>query len=357
VKILFIGESWLGSCARSLREALTRHPEVELDEFAEDALFPKPRTLWLRMVNRLTGPAYHREFDAQLLAKVDALRPDVLMAYKGNAVGADLIHKIRKTGIYTVNVYPDCSPHAHGIRHRKAVGTYDLVISTKAYHPAIWENVYGYHNKSAFVPQGYDPNLHLVPEPPVVFKHDVVMIATYRPEYGRLILDFARSLGNSRLNVVIGGSGWDAVQSELPANWTFPGAVSGRSYVSLLRSGRICIAPLTRNVVINGQRQPGDVDTTRTYELAAAHCFFMHCRTDYAAKLYEADEVPMYDDAAELAQHVLYYLAHEQERQRMATAAHRRAVPAYSLDTRAAQIMELLRNELELAPGQGASSP
>jgi spore maturation protein CgeB len=124
----------------------------------------------------------------------------------------------------------------------------------------------------------------------------------------------------------------------------YGGAVVGRSYVEWLRKGKICIAPVTREVVINGVRQPGDEDTTRTYELAAAHCFFIHRRTDFVKTLYsETDEVPMYDGPEELTERVLHYLARPAERERMAALAHRRAVPAYSVDSRADEIVAILR--------------
>jgi hypothetical protein len=146
--------------------------------------------------------------------------------------------------------------------------------------------------------------------------------------------------------MAIGGFGWEACSHLLPKHWQVPGPVSGRGYVSLLRHGKICIAPLTRDVVVNGRHQPGDVDTTRSYELAAAHCFFIHRRTEFSLRLYGAREVPMFDDGVELAGHIHYFLAHEEERCQMAAAAHRRAVPAYSLDERAETIVALLKDEL-----------
>ena len=346
MKLLFVGESWLGSCARSLREALARRADVDLDEIGEDACFPKPRARWLRVLNRLAGPAYVRDFNGHVLQKVQTLRPNVVMTYKGYPIHADLLAAIGELGALSVNIYPDNSPHAYGLTHRKAVGAYDLVISTKAFHPSHWKQTYRYENRCLFVPQGYDPKLHLILDPPSVFEYDVVMVATYRPEYGQLLIDVARALGNPKLRVAIGGNGWEAVRAKLPEYWVFPGAVQGRSYVALLRRGRICIAPLTRGVVIAGQSQPGDVDTTRTYELAAAHCFFIHRRTDFARTLYGEDEVPMYDSAEELASLIRFYLSHEDERVQMAAAAHRRAVPAYSLDQRAGQIVSILKQEL-----------
>lgn len=354
MKILYIGESWLGSCARSLRDALARRDDVHLDEINEDVWHTPARALWVRALNRITAAAHRREFNEQVMSRVRELRPDVVMTYKGSLVRAELLNAIRQLGVLTVNVYPDNSPHAHGAAHREAVGTYDLVVSTKAYHPALWNDLYGYRNRCLFVAQGYDPVLHLVTEAPEQFDFDVVMVATYRPEYGRLMAGFAKALADTKIKVSIGGHGWEAARARLPSHWVFPGGIIGRSYVSLLRKGKICIAPLTRDVRINGQAHPGDVDTTRSYELAAAHCFFVHRRTDFALQLYGADEVPMFDDGAELAQQVRYYLAHDQERAGMAAAAHRRAVPAYSLDARAAQIVEILKDAI--ASNQGALS-
>lgn len=356
-RILFIGESWLGSCARSLKEALARQADIELDEMALEPFFPSPYSVWLRALNRLTRPLYNREFKEQVLNKIRLTRPDVVMTYKGHPIHTDLIAAIQRLGPMMVNVYPDYSPHAYGTAHRKAVGHYDLVISTKAYHPAIWKAVYGYDNRCEFVPQGYDPALHLVSSPPVNFEFDVVMVSTYRAEYGKLMSDLAHQLNDSNIRVAVAGCGWEACRSSLPSHWVFPGPVQGRGYVSMLRKGKICIAPLTREVVIDGRRQPGDVDTTRSYELAAAGCFFIHRRTEFAQRLYdETAEVPMYDTPEELAEKIAYFLPRADERAAMAAAAHRRAVPAYSLDARASEIVSILSGALGENKHRGKAS-
>lgn len=340
MRILYVGESWLGSCARSLKEALRRRADVVLDEVGEDLWFPHPRARWLRLVNRVTAPAYRREFAAHVLGRVRDFRPDVLIAHKGTPIRAELIDAVRALGVFTANVYPDYSPHAYGDAHARAVGSYDLVISTKSYHPGLWQKTYGYANPCVFVPQGYDPALHLADAPPAAPRFDVVLVATWRPEYGRLMQDLAAALGDEPVRVAIGGHGWEEQRATLPSSWEILGAPLGQAYVQTLRLGRICVAPLTRDVRIQGRQQPGDVDTTRTYELAAAHCFFVHRRTDYVRQVYdERREVPMFDDATELAAHIRHYLGHEGERLEMAAAAHRRAVPAYSLDARVAEIV------------------
>jgi glycosyltransferase involved in cell wall biosynthesis len=246
-----------------------------------------------------------------------------------------------------VNIYPDCSPHAHGVAHKEAVGAYDLVISTKPFHPVLWRSVYGYRNPCVFVPQGYDPVLHLEQGPVGNAPFDVTMVATWRPEYGALMRRLGRALGHEKVTVAIAGNGWAAHRADYPSSWVYGGPRQGLAYLEWLRQGKIALAPVTREVVIDGQPQPGDEDTTRTYELAAAHTFFIHRRTDFVQRLYDEDsEVPMFDTPEELAQKIVHYRSAPQERVQMAAAAHRRAVPAYSLDARAAEIVSVLSDWL-----------
>ena len=118
----------------------------------------------------------------------------------------------------------------------------------------------------------------------------------------------------------------------------------GRAYGEFLRSAKIAIAPVNREVVIRGVKQPGDEDSTRTYELAAAHCFFLHQRTDYVSTVYdEQNEVPLWGDATELASLVRRWLPDETGRRSMAAKAHARAVPAYSIPQRAASVLQHIK--------------
>jgi spore maturation protein CgeB len=351
MKILFIGEAWLGSCARSLKEALARQPGVVIDEVNLDLLIPKPRTRALRAVNRILMPLHRAKLWRHLSSRLERVSPDVVMVYKGYPIESAWVNAMQAYGALVVNVYPDCSPHAHGAVHRKAVGVYDLVISTKPFHPNLWSTVYAYYNRCVFVPQGYDPALHLVPQPIQDARFDVVMVATWRPEYGALMQAFGKVLGRNGA-VGIAGNGWEAHRGDYPPDWVYGGERQGRAYLEWLRQGSIAIAPLTREVVIEGHRQPGDEDSTRTYELAAARCFFIHRRTPYVQSLYdESSEVPMFDTPEELAAKVLHYLDRPAVRQRMAAAAHIRAVPAYSLDARAGEIISIIAETLEQRKG------
>ena len=345
LRILSLGETWQGSSARALCRALAEREDTEVLELGGDHFNPRWKSVSLRLLRRAIALWTRADQRWQLLGAARSFRPDVLLVYKGQSLSPADVRALAAVGVPRVNIYPDCSPHAFGHRHRRAMGEYDLVISTKPFHPALWASLYGYRNRCVFVPHGYEPALHHVPEPAPCDRHDVVLVATWREQYAQTMREFAAALGGHPLRVCIAGAYWERSRATLPEGWTFLGPAHGRAYVDLIRSGAICIAPVHREAVINGQHQPGDEDTTRTYELAAAGCFFIHRRTPFVQTLYdEATEVPMFDDGCELARKVLHYLDRPDERRAMASAAQQRAVPAYSMDARAAEVTAHLRS-------------
>ena len=347
MKILFVGHTWKGSSARSLREGLSLIPDVDVDEIGEDHYIPAGKSLAIRLSNRLLRKFYQAEVKAELFRKLNSFKPDVLLIYKGSSITQQVITLAKGQGVVTVNVFPDFSPHAYGKQLKRAMGEYDLVISTKPFHPANWADVYGYHNQCIFVPHGYDPAVHYWGHPPVTQDIDLAMVAGWRPQYEKLVVKLTTCLDTRNMRVVIGGPGWDRCRKRLPSHWEFLGGIHGRSYGEVLRRAKIIIAPVNREVNINGHAQPGDEDTTRTYELAAAHCFFLHQRTPYVRTLYsDTDEVPMWDTPAELAALILKYLPLDNDRKRIAEAAHRRATPAYSIPERAKEVLNHLQKLL-----------
>lgn len=341
MKVLFVGESWSGSSARSIREALIQLPGVRLDDIGEDHYFPKGRSMAMRLASRLLNRWHRLELARDVTACIAATRPEVLMVYKGTGLTADVVRFAKAEGVFTVNLYPDMSPHTHGKQLKDAMGIYDLVVSTKPFHPAAWKSIYGYANPCVCVPHGYDPTVHYWAEPPVAQDVDVVLVGTCRPEYEQLMIELANELGDAAISVKIGGNGWNGSRSRLPAHWQISGPQVGRAYGEFVRRARVVIAPVNSEVVVDGARQPGDEDSTRTYELAAAGCFFLHRRTPYALRIYdESTEVPMWDTAAELAALVRRFLPDEASRRAMAAKAHARAVPAYSIPGRAKAVLE-----------------
>ncbi|MEO6222363.1 MAG: glycosyltransferase, partial [Vicinamibacterales bacterium] len=319
----------------------TALPDVRMQEIAEDDYFDGGTALAVRIRNRLSRPWQRLRLHRATMATIASQKTCALMVYKGHGVPAATIRAARQAGVFTVNVFPDYSPHAYGAQLKAAMGEYDLVVSTKPFHPAGWKSIYAYDNRCVFVPHGYDPGVHLWTLPSTAHDFDVLLAATWRRQYQDVMQSLSVALAGRSLRVGIVGSGWTERRHELPGDWHVAPAVTGRAYGEWLRRGRIVIAPVHREVIVDGVRQPGDEDTIRTYELAAMSCFFLHRRTPYVQTLYdERTEVPMWDNAEELAQLVLQYLPLEKERGLMAARAHARAVPAHSFTNRAMQVLE-----------------
>jgi spore maturation protein CgeB len=347
-RVLFVGETWQGSTARSMREGLAEQPTVMMSDIGEDHFFPRFRHLPLRLANRLLRPLQRRELASAVLNAFAEFHPDVVLVYKGAGVGAGLVREIRRLGTPVINVFPDCSPHPHGRHLQEAMGCYDLVISAKVFHPPLWRSVYGYSNPCVWVPHGYDPRVHYWADPPRSHTHDVALCCTWRLEYHDLMRSLGEALSDDRISVAIAGQGWPERRNQFPRHWQCMGPAEGRAYGEFLRSARIVIAPVNRQMVVRGVRQPGDEDTTRTYQLAAAQCFFLHQRTEYVATLYdEQKEVPFWSNAGELASLIRRWLPNEAGRQVMAARAHARAVPAYSTERRAAMVLRHIEKVIE----------
>lgn len=343
LEILFVGDSWQGASDRSLRESLSQLAGTVIRDIASDHYLPRHKTFFLKCLNRVFKPLYVRELQAEIIRSIEAKRPDVVVVYKGSELEPTFIEKVKSYRLPTVNVFPDHSPNTYGRRLKLAIGRYDCVITTKPYHPTLWKSLYGYDNYSIHVPHGYDPTIHCWSEPSTFHTYDVALCATWRPEYHQLMLELAERLRDESFSFAIAGHGWSTHSRKFPKSWHILPSASGRAYADFLRSAKIVIAPVNRMVRFKGKFQPGDEDSTRSYELAAMHCFFLHQRTQYIESVYnEHSEVPLWNDSSDLAVLIKRWLPDSSGRVAMARRAHIRAVPMYSIPQRASRVFEIL---------------
>ncbi len=347
--ILFVGEGWRGSCARSLREGLERLG-CPLDQIAEDAIAPHWRSTIGRAALRLGARIVRSEVRRALAECLARTNYAALLVYKGRHVDRTALKEWQRRRILSVNVFPDYSPIAYGQALAEALGEYSLVISTKVWHPAAWQPVFGYENECIFIPQGYDPLLHHVEDGwrTEGSDFDVVLVATHRPEYERLLAEAARVHGFAKKSVAVFGNGWERCRERLPCGWVFPGAVSGRAYIAAARSGRCCLAPVTRDVFLRGRKYPGDEDTTRTYELPAMGIAMVHRRTAYVESLLEdGSDAILFDNGEEMAEGALRLLADADLRRNLRRNGYRTIVPRHSMDARARDVSSAIARRVE----------
>jgi spore maturation protein CgeB len=343
MRVLFIGESWYGSSARSLGEALSRQPGIQLEAIGADLIVPIYSSRLLRAAARLLSRFTLQELKRQVILACENVEPDVIVVVKGWHFDAEFVRSLKRYAP-VVNVFTDASPHAHGARLKQAVGEYDLVIARNRQHPPLWSSVYGYSNPCVHVTHAYCEQIHRRDEPSQDQPYDVVMVATGREEYAALLRGVVERFKGRNLKMAVAGNGWAGRGLDNAPGLEFVGVKPGASYADWLRKGKVVIAPVQTILHAGGVQQPGDEVTGRTFQCASAYTFFIHRRTDEIGEFYdEATEAPFYDGAEDLAEKIDYFLVHPEERLAMATAAHARAVPAYSYDARAAEIVQHLR--------------
>jgi hypothetical protein len=337
-RILFIGENWYGSDARSCAEALRRlgHDVFDIDE---QTFFPQVNMFSSRVVRRLLWFKMVEEFNNYILREVDNFQPDIFLAFKGNYIYAKTLKSLHSREIALYNYFPDTSAFSCGKWLPKSLPEYDCVFHTK---PFWYMDVTKIIPLKAgfFLPHGYNPSLHrpvkLEARDISDYGCDVSFIATHT-RYKEMLLSRLISL-RPKLNLCVWGNGWASRCNSSNLRECVKGfALLGDHYTKGIQAARISLG------IMSGPwsgASSGDLTTTRTYNIPASGGFLLHERNPEVLGLYkEGEEIACFESAEELAEKIDYYLAHPEERDSIARAAHARCVPAYSYDNRMAELL------------------
>ncbi len=210
---------------------------------------------------------------------------------------------------------------------------YDLYFTTKTY------GVEELRNEGCprvlFVPNAYDSHLHR----PVAVTADerqrwggpVGFIGTAEEERAHTI----RWLAEQGVPIKVWGNGWERAQRELGGKFEVAGPSQyGETYVKIMCAFDINLAFLRK---VNRDRQ-----TQRSIEIPACGAFMLAERTDEHRALFEeGTEAEFFATDAEALEKIRYYLAHPDERQRIARAGRQRCLDAgYSNRDRVAWMLE-----------------
>lgn len=335
LRILFLGENWYGSCARACSYALRRmgHDVMDIDA---QTFFPQLRLRSSRAALRVFGGWLQHEYNNAVLKAASNFHPDLLIAFKGSYLQAETLASLKQTGIRLYNYYPDRVALASNAFIEDAIPQYDCFFDTKQ----SWDNGLSDGPKPKdrmFLPHGYDPDVHrplrLSQDDINQFGCDVSLIATHSPRKEQMLRDLITIKPN--LNLRIWGNQWhEKNQTPALAKYWAGFSIEGSFYSKAIQAARI-------NLAIMGIK-PGieDKTTTRTYEIPACGGFMLHERTDEVLELFEEDkEIVCFGDPTELAEKIEYYLAHPNQRAKIAAAGHVRCVPTYSYDNRMAELV------------------
>jgi hypothetical protein len=336
VRILFLGESWYGSCARACCYAL-RRLGCDVADIDLQTIIPQWRQRSNRAIAQLLQPRIIREYNQLILERASQTRPDILLAFKGTAVTAATLRKLHSSGIALYNYFPDTIPSEHGNILVEAIHEYDCVFYTKKFWEANPPDGLS-KPRLVFLPHGYDPEVHRIMELDArdvsELTHDVTVIATHTAYKEKVLRGLLGVMPDLDLHIY--GNLWADLPRAPELRCHIRGmALVGSWYAKAIRAARI-------NLAITSWTGGIEVDetTTRTFEIPACGGFMLHECTPELLELYdEGREVACFGSGEELASKIEYYLAHPEERDAIARAGHARGVPAYSYDSRMKEIL------------------
>jgi spore maturation protein CgeB len=339
LRILFVGAQNPGSHAGGMMMALRRANQVIQSVDPRHFVPTVKSSMLLRIIRKTLTRSFEREFNLQIQRDLKSFAPDVMVVYKGESVMPDTLKAARAEGVYCVNIYPDVSIFTHGPWLPKTLPLYDHHFTTKSFGPHDLKRHLGLTNVSV-LQHGFDPELHcplpLGASVPPSLKAEVSFIGTWSPKKESMIDTVIRECPG--IDLKIWGSQWGSAQSAAVRARAMGTDIMGTVYPIALQGSTINLAILSEARVGSSA---GDQVTSRTFDIPASGGFMLHERTDeLLTKLIEGEEVACFSNADELADKVKYYLAHQEERERIRLGGHKRCLEEHSIDHRARVVLK-----------------
>jgi len=342
LKILCVGQEWRGSNASGLFYALSRIGCVITICNERTYVGVQAVSVPGKILNRIANPFQIHEFNKVLRKAIDGYKPDLVLVYKGAYVQPESIDFWKGKGIPVVNFFPDVSFLAHGSLIPRCIPKYDHIFTTKTFAAKDLETQFGVEReKVTFVPHGFDPLIHhkLEVNPGDDFCCDASFIGNYSKHKASYLSALKNGLPS--LNLKIWGGTWGQ-NTHANLKDSIQGAgIQGDYYALALNASKINIALLSEKVE---GASSGDLITSRTFHIPGSGGFMLHQRTDEVLEQFrEGAEMACFASPEELKEKVDYYLKHENEREAIRQKGYERALREYSLDKRAAFVLETLK--------------
>lgn len=205
-----------------------------------------------------------------------------------------------------------------------------------------------------FIYKAYTPKLYHPVQPTndeyAEYQGDVTFIGNFNfPERADYLAEIMSQLPEVKFK--IWGHGWQSLKRahywSKPRRWqTWPRLIRACQYYPLWYAD-MCKAMNANKIVLGFLNHYNrDLHTSRTFEIPACGGFMLMERTsEHQALFEEGVEAEYFGSVDEAVKKIRYYLAHDEERQRIAQAGHIRcATSGYSYDDRAKTVIDVFKS-------------
>jgi spore maturation protein CgeB len=286
------------------------------------------------------GPNFS-ELHRGLVSKANTYKPDIIWVDKGILIGPETLRLIKKMLPKTLMVHYAGDPLIKYHRSRSflnSIPLYDILFTTKEYELMDYGRL-GARNLK-LIGNAYSKNDHrpinLTEKEIEQLGNDISFIGHCEPWY----VEQLSPLFELNVRFRVWGPGWHKVKK---FKKVYQGdGVYGENYAKAICGSKISIGLLSR-------KAPDNI-TTRSLEIPACGTFMLAERTQEHLKYFrEGEEAEFFEGEKELLEKCRYYLAHEEERERIAAAGREACLTSrYSYHDRMQEMMEEIEKLLPM---------
>ncbi len=341
MRILYVGQLWNGgTCLQRMRALEDLGHDIMPVDTEPDGVRKIQKRIIYRIIRKLYGPLDIANANRIIIQSFKRENFDVLWLDKALTIMPGTLEHVRRENRKTI--ISGYSPDYMGAKHNqskrfiKSLPFYHVFITTKSYGVIELEKL-GVP-KVFFLGNAYDPHTHKPMEisesEKVKFGGAVGFIGDYEVEREQ----FMYYLAQKGVPIRIWGPNWDRKHKLKHPKLKIEGReLMGNDYATAICSFSINLAFLRK---INLDQQ-----TTRSVEIPACGGFMLAERTKEHLELFEeGKEAEFFSSKEELLEKVLYYLNHEEERDRISRAGRERCMKSgYSNQERLKIIIQHLR--------------
>ena len=323
LSILYCGDLRKGGTCLHRMQALKElgHDIASVDTAPEDVRNRQRRFSYL-VRRKLFGPLDLAKANKQIVSKLKQRSYDVLWLDKALTIKPETLQKVKKIqrDCCIVGYSPDdmYAGHSQSRQFLKHLNMYDVFFTTKSYN--VSELMSLGCPRVEFVGKSFNPNLH---RPLSVYEEECVRLGGSVGFIGTAEKERAHSvafLAEKGIRVKVWGNEWARWQKKLRGKFAVAGPSQyGEQYTKIICSFDINLGFLRK---INRDQQ-----TSRSIEIPACGAFMLAERTREHLELFEeGKEAEFFSSNEELLDKVRFYLAHPQQRKRIAAAGRRRCL-------------------------------
>jgi len=333
MRILYTGPFKLEDVTEPRRQALIRlgHEVIGVDRVPYLAKWPY--LIRKAQTRLLIGPAI-AAYNYDLSEKARSSKPDLIYVDQGGYLWPRTVRALKSTGAKLVHSTTDfLGFQSYWFRHFfKAVHLYDTHVITNSLNEPLLKQKGA---RQIIVTEfGYNPDFHrpipLTGQDQIAYESDVALFGHWEPHYENMIV----SLRRAGIKVRVWGSGWWKARS-IEDRFRIK-QLQGDDYIKAVMCTKICPGLLS---ALNHSKA-----AQRTFEIPAIGRFLLAERTEDHLSCYrEGKEAEFFSSTDELVEKTRYYLAHEEERESIAAAGHRRCLTSgYRYQDRVQKMLEVI---------------